>query len=734
MLLDVSPPALKGLQINGTLIFDEKDLTLSSDWITVSGRLEIGAEAKPFTHRATITLTGSDPSENIGGMGTKMIGVSSGGTLEIHGEHRTAWTRLAATALKGSAQLQMEVAPDWRAGDRIVLASTDFDPFQAEEAIVRSTSGLNVTVEQPLKYSHWGTLQTIAGTQLDERGEVALLSRNVRIQGDDASAATGFGGHIIILEGATAHIEGAELYRMGQRATLARYPIHWHMAKHVPGQYARENSIWKSFSRCVTIHGTHESTVQNNVCYDHLGHGYFLEDGIETKNVVANNLGLVTRIPATADRLLGSDSRASTFWITNPDNTYRNNVAAGSQGIGFWIALPEHPTGSSVDASVWPRRTPLGVFSDNRTHSNRDLGLNVDQGPMPDGNVETTTYSPRAVPGASSPAVVADFHNFSAYKHNGRAVWLRTNNALLTGAILADNLIGATFASSETFLRDATIIGESANNATLPGNSSFPIRGYEFYDGRVGAERVKFANFLPNTRRQASALGFNRSNGFNVSTGNFARGVELIQSNTVFLENPKPDKDGDKNSVILDVDGSVTGVGGSYVVSNMPLLFSPACTRRAEWNSYICPNRFVGLSIQSSSGENLAPLDATREDGAVGTLVGTPNNPRSANLSAIPGRGYRFRFTPGTPQRIQFSARTAIPGDRLTLSLPYADVPLLVVRDGNSSAPLTLAASLAETQAADGTKYFYDKSSGLLTVVLFVRTGRDNTTVLIGPR
>lgn len=734
MIMDISPPALKGLQVNGTLILDERDLALSADWIAVAGRLEIGSEAKPFTHHVTITLTGSDVNESINGMGTKMIGVSPDGVLEIHGEPRTSWTHLGATAIKGASQIQLETAADWRAGDRIVLASTDFDPLQAEEAIVRSTSGSVVTLEQPLKFTHWGTVQTIAGTPVDERGEVGLLTRNVRIQGDDGSNVTGFGGHIIILERGTAHIEGAELYHMGQRATLARYPIHWHMAKHVPGQYARDNSIWKTFNRCITVHGTHEATVQNNVCYDHLGHGYFLEDGIETKNVVVRNLGLVTRIPAVADRLLGSDSRASTFWITNPDNTYRGNVAAGSIGIGFWFALPEHPTGPSTNVSVWPRQTPLGVFVDNVAHSNRDFALNVDQGPMPDGNVETTTYSPRAVPGTSSAAVVADFHNFSAYKHNGRAVWLRTNNALLTGAILSDNLIGATFASSETFLRDATIVGESGNNATLPGNSTFPIRGYEFYDGRVGAERVKFVNFIPNARRQASALGFNRSNGFNVSTGNFASAIELIQSNSVFLEDPKPDKDGDKNAVILDKDGSITGVGGSYVVANMPLLFSSSCTRRPEWNSYVCPNRFVGLSITSVSGESLAPFNAARDDGATGTLVGTPGNPKTGNMSMIPGRSYMLTFGPGTPAKVQFSARLALAGDRITLTIPYPDVPLLIIRDGSTSTPLTAAASLAEMQAADGAKYFYDKTTGVVSVVLFVRSGRDNTTVLVGPR
>ena len=57
MILDVSPPALGGLTINGTLRFaDTADLALTTEWIMLHGELEIGTEAKPHTHKATITL------------------------------------------------------------------------------------------------------------------------------------------------------------------------------------------------------------------------------------------------------------------------------------------------------------------------------------------------------------------------------------------------------------------------------------------------------------------------------------------------------------------------------------------------------------------------------------------------------------------------------------------------------------------------------------------------------
>ncbi|HEX7242604.1 MAG TPA: G8 domain-containing protein, partial [Longimicrobiaceae bacterium] len=667
LLLDVSPPPLRSLQIEGSLVFDDRDLALTADWVMVHGTLRIGSERTPYRHRATITLTGSDPAQEVMGMGTKVLGVM-GGTLEVHGEPRTPWLRLAATAAKGATQLVLERAPDWRPGDRLAVASTDYDPAQAEEVTVRSVSGKTVTLEQPLRFAHWGTMQSYAGRPLDERAEVGLLTRNVTVRGDDGSAVTGFGGHLMIMPGSTAHVEGVELFLMGQKGKVARYPFHWHMAGSVEGSYLRGSSVWRSFNRCVTVHGSHRAAVEDNVCYDHLGHGYFLEDGVETGNLFSGNLGLRSRAPAASEAVLPSDTRPATFWITNPANAYRGNVAAGSQGFGFWYALPEHPTGFSTDASVWPRRTPLGEFSGNVAHSNRSAALNVDDGPRPDGTTETTSYRPRQTPGAESPAVVAEFRDFTGYKNSGRAVWLRGSSQLLTGAMLADNAIGATFAASETFFRDGVVVGESENR-TAPPNAAFPIRGFEFYDGRVGAERVTFVNFRPTAQRQASALGFNRANGFPVSTGNYAGAIRLVDANAVFLETPRADKDGDRAAVFLDEDGSLTGTAGAFVAANAPLLVTPACTLRSEWNAYACRSRFVDLRVASSGTEAVAPLEIRRDDGVAASMVGVPGNPKSVAMSVVPGRAYALR-PPAAASKPRVSLARLAAGEWVRVSLP----------------------------------------------------------------
>src|SRR5262252_5628526 len=70
VVLDVSPPALRSLTINGKLSFaDNKDLELTTEWIMVHGELEIGTEAKPHTRKATITLTDNVKDEDMSGIG-----------------------------------------------------------------------------------------------------------------------------------------------------------------------------------------------------------------------------------------------------------------------------------------------------------------------------------------------------------------------------------------------------------------------------------------------------------------------------------------------------------------------------------------------------------------------------------------------------------------------------------------------------------------------------------------
>lgn len=747
VVLDVTPPRLAGVTVQGRLSFADRDLGLSADWIMIhGGTLEVGREDRPFTRRATLTLTDAKPGENVMGMGDKLIGVMGGGRLELHGQPRLPWTRLAATARVGSASLRLAQAPDWRPGDRITVASTDFDAAQQETVTVRSVAGAVVTLRETLKFSHFGERQTYGGQAVDERAEVGLLTRNVTVRGDMSRGPAGFGGQIMAMDRSVVRVENTELTQMGQAGLVRRYPLHFHMLGSARSSYVRGSSLHTLYNRCLTLHGTNDVTVDRNVMSGTVGHCLFLEDGAETGNVITGNLVLGTR---SADRAKGekavlpSDADhpgAASYWISNPANVLRGNVAAGGDGVGFWYALAERPTGLSRAAPLWPGRTPLGTFENNVAHSYVTAGLNVDHAPQANGAVEPTDYRPLRDPGneksAPAPAV---FDRFTAYKNRWHGAWFRGFHQVLRGAVLADNAIGVTFASSENAMEGGLVVGETANvgsapswekrgpggrSLPLPQRAGFPIRGFEFYDGEVRARGVTFANFVPSALRQAGALGYRRQNAYPLNPGNAAEDLRFLDANRVYLEAPQAD--GDKSAAFLDLSGSVTGEPGRYVVASSPLLFDASCTRRPEWNAYVCDKPYGRLWLDDVSGGGLGPVTLRRSDGASVVLTGTPG--ATLFSTTAPARtGYAAALTRGLPRHLRLGMNGRRAGDWVRLSLPAAAEPV-IYRDWWIDPRSRLRrVALRDLDRTGGEAYAWE--GGTLHLKLTVQPGRDNAVL-----
>ena len=197
----------------------------------------------------------------------------------------------------------------------IVLASTDFDPHQAERRTISAIRGNTITLDKKLDYMHFGKITF----DVDERGEVGMLSRNIVIQASADADQTLFGGHIMAMNGSKMFVDGVELNRMGQNMHLARYPIHWHLIGDAQGQYIKNSAIHDTYSRCVTVHGTNYLDIENNVTYNNIGHCFFLEDGVEHDNQFVHNLGILTKChpdaPCVATNLAAAgESRPAREW------------------------------------------------------------------------------------------------------------------------------------------------------------------------------------------------------------------------------------------------------------------------------------------------------------------------------------------------------------------------------------------------------------------------------------
>jgi cell migration-inducing and hyaluronan-binding protein len=311
---------------------------------------------------------------------------------------------------------------------------------------------------------------------VDERGEVGLLTRNIKVNASADAEESVLGGHIMAMAGSEMYVEGVELHRMGQNLTLARYPIHWHLVGEADGQYIRNAAIHDTYNRCVTVHGTHELQVENNVTYNNVGHCFFLEDGIEHGNRFVHNLGIQTKchtslpcVPTnlaasgeprmggngqqSEDVLLPSDNTVSTYWITNPDNSYIDNVAAGSDANGFWMSLPEHPNGqflgTEISQNTWPRRTPFREFRGNVAHSNYD-GFMFDRNIADNNTFGVTGSSHTGLADPTDPdseALPSVFEDLITYKNRNGGIWGRGEMHLFRNVKFADNAHGFTHAS-----------------------------------------------------------------------------------------------------------------------------------------------------------------------------------------------------------------------------------------------------------------------------------------------
>src|SRR5690606_14046900 len=204
VILDVSPPPLGGLSIDGKLTFsNDVDLELTTEWIVLHGELEIGTPDRPHTRNAAITFTNDVPDANVMGMGYRGI-IIMGRTLNLHVDRTHTWTKLAATAEKGATQIEVLDASGWRVGDEIVLASTDYNPRQAEVRRITAIRGNRITLDRPLEWMHFGKITF----EIDERGEVGLLTRNIKIRASEDAEETYFGGHIMAMAGSTMHVSG----------------------------------------------------------------------------------------------------------------------------------------------------------------------------------------------------------------------------------------------------------------------------------------------------------------------------------------------------------------------------------------------------------------------------------------------------------------------------------------------------------------------------------------------
>jgi hypothetical protein len=220
-----------------------------------------------------------------------------------------------------------------------------------------------------------------------------------------------------------------------------------------------------------------------------------LEDGGEVNNVFYSNLGantLKATRPVTPDET--DHLMPSTFWCTNPQNSWIGNIAAGSSDNGFWFELRDAVRGPTAKMAnslgMNPRTMPLGTFKANVAHSNGKHGL-------------------RTYPFGYLPVTEAVFVDNLSYRNMEDGFFLHNSkNIAISGGIIADNSLQIDLDRADAIRVDGTeIIGLSDSFlATIQSQKGvmshleslvgIQLHGRTFFD-QTGARinGVKFSGF-----------------------------------------------------------------------------------------------------------------------------------------------------------------------------------------------------------------------------------------------
>jgi cell migration-inducing and hyaluronan-binding protein len=764
---------VNNLVVNGKLfcrndIVDPITITVRS--ITISGEgalFECGNESERYSGKITFKFIDDGiimPPGHNHTAATATMSAVDGGTLRLFGDRvpNFGWQRIKADSLAGASTVQLERAVGWQVGDLVALGPSGFNFAEAEERTITAVAndGLSITVDKPFTYNHRAfTKQYSEGARtatLDERPEIANLSRNIVITtaGDVATLnQTQRGVGVVIRAGGSGFVDGVEIARGGKLGQLGEYPFHWHLAGDVPGQFLRNSTIHHSYQRCVTIHGSNYSEVSDNVCFDHLGHGYFFEQGNEVKNVMRNNLGMLSRRVALGKGLLDSDMRSdqelrfsapSTFWITNPDNDTLGNVASGSQGTGFWMSFSNGIQCSGASCSgpgtannVLPNKIATLRFSSNSAHASV-VGINWD-------GAEDGEYSDVVVPGMRgiarkaisvhySPPTEPTFDSLQVWKNVATGVYFRGTGGKFTNFLGADNGRTVFFAYDQS-IKNGLVVGASegvtAEDVDFGRRSNpvlFGFAGALIYDGPFNLQDVHFADFQ--TRFGIPAAPFYNIGGANrlvnrVSHITFDGPIE----SKVWLLGELTWSDTPWATALRD-DGSISGIPGLLVPDHAMNISTGDCTLlnfAVVNHGYSCNYQMGVLTFSSSLFKPpysaiQIPIKFERVEQANGIVVASDALPKSAltNKSAmIIGNRYRYRLSLSQPDAM---LADPIPGRKETehaikwVWQPEVDTVSPVIEiDGlagcRPSRAATQVGSLAELNTATTTAFRWEGSN-----------------------
>ncbi len=729
VLLNTDVPKLKSLTINGELHFADRNTVLSSESIIVYGKLFVGTKDKPLNSDVVISLQGNTApvTRTIGmhNIGSNVLAAANGGQIEIHGKDSgRMFTKLSETVLAGSKTIKLMEPVTWKTGDKIVLSSTSVNFREYDEATIASVSsdGKTIGLVDPLKYRHNSVVTSFTqGSEtrsIAERGDVGLLTKNIKITGPSNATTTRFSGHTIILNDSILNVSNAEFAYLGQEGVLGRYPIHFHHTGDASASSVRNVSIHHSFSRFLTVHRTNNLLVDGGVWHDAIGHGYMLEDGIETGNKVNKILAMTVRIPAADKRLILSDKHASAFWITNPTNDLTNIIAAGGESIGIWYDFASDSDNPNKNAA---RNLPLGKLDNIEAHShergNFTAGVHA-----PGSGILIDGYNGNITNGRQFT------NNWLAWMNGSFGIW--QDGRFTSKNIYAANNGLAAFNGQGTTTDGGLLVTYSNNTLDPDGGGGGLVR---FYHGQADVLNLWLANYEVRT----PATSYNRAAivDFAVSSWEETPRIKNIKFigkgyKTLFLvkdvNSVAPTRDlvdpmVAQGHYFEDMDGSILGDGVPALVTTRDMFIKSPGEKILYPNVGVGPYRGASFgAISPKNGRGFAQFNPFTHPFSMTRLSTGETATKSKRPAVLLGERYRMNGVDSSSKIYFVNRGKDIGWYEMEFLNSNAPTSASYIQTPQGKKALLKATSEADLASKNQAGYYYDASSRKLVVRITV--------------
>ena len=409
--LDADMVAAGGVIVYGRLNWhtDTAGLTLSAEYVLVegAGQFHIGSDASPMLHAVTIYIRNStDDHPQLGrrfiggykGLSAGFSGLNASDfhnlvatergdndypVISFHGKPMArTWTTLSADAVVSATELQLTHDPaamGWAVGDEIAVTSTRIATTANgrrghRTSIAALGPGSAVQLAEPVPTTTQGGVHH-DGERFELTADVMNLARTITITGDpgDFYSAARQGLHTIMFGGLLV-MDHVRAEHCGQRHTLGRYCMHMHLIGHCPDCRVTSNAIVAGEGKGITIHGTHDALVDNNVLWNVRGVGIYIEDGNEINNTISRNVMSGT----TSDHLISpSDLHQNTgIYILSLTNHFLYNHISQ-----YYLTLFT-PSSGTGQGAAWGRvcsaHARLSTFRGNVDYAGPRFGLYFD--------------------------------------------------------------------------------------------------------------------------------------------------------------------------------------------------------------------------------------------------------------------------------------------------------------------------------------------------------------------